>query len=234
MKPFNTRTGALALALTGALAVAGCGSDDSGTSPGGGHDGHNMGNSSTAKSTTASAASAAEVDKAFVSQMIPHHQMAVEMAGYAPAKGERSQIRELGKSIIAGQAPEITQMTAIAKRLGAKPAAMPMDGEAMDHGSMTAAAKTLGLSMDDMGMSMKMGALANAKPFDRAFIDEMISHHQGAIRMARAELVKGSDPELRKIATAIVAAQKKEIEQMNSWRKQWYGSPSPAGGVPTA
>lgn len=232
MKHFNTRTGVLALALTGALAVAGCGSDDSSSSAsGGGHDGHNTGSTSSPKTTTASAA---DVDKAFVSQMIPHHEMAVEMAGYAPARGERSQIRELGKTIMAGQAPEITQMKAIAKRLDVTPAAMAMDGESMDHGSMTTAASTLGLSMDDMGMSMKMGALKDAKPFDRAFIDEMIPHHQGAIRMARAELARGSDPELKKIATAIVTAQKKEIEQMNSWRAQWYGSPSPAGGVPTA
>jgi uncharacterized protein (DUF305 family) len=229
MKHLTTRTGALALALTGALAVAGCGSDDSGTSASGGHD---MSSMSSTKTTTTTVATPAAVDKAFVSQMIPHHEMAVEMAGYAPAQGERSQIRELGKSIIAGQAPEITQMKAIAKRLNVTPAAMPMNGESMDHGSMTTAATTLGLSMDDMGMSMKMGALKNAKPFDRAFIDEMIPHHQGAIRMARAELAKGSDPELKKIATAIVAAQKKEIEQMNSWRKQWYGSASPAGGVP--
>ncbi|MEV4422141.1 DUF305 domain-containing protein [Patulibacter sp. NPDC049589] len=229
MKHFNTRTGVLALALTGALAVAGCGSDDSDTSAGGGHNGHNMGST-----TAATSASAVDVDKAFVSQMIPHHEMAVDMAGYAPAQGERSQIRELGKSIIAGQAPEIAQMKAIAKRLNVTPAAMPMDGESMDHGSMTAAAKTLGLSMDDMGMSMEMGTLKDAKPFDRAFIDEMIPHHQGAIRMAQAEIAKGSDPELKKIATAIVAAQKKEIEQMNSWREQWYGSPSPAGGVPAA
>ncbi|CAB4920289.1 unannotated protein [freshwater metagenome] len=229
MKHLTTRTGVLALALTGALAVAGCGSDDSNTSASGGHD-----MSSMSKSTTTAAASAADVDKAFVSQMIPHHEMAVEMAGYAPAQGERSQIRGLGKSIIAGQAPEITQMKAIATRLGVTPAAMPMDGESMDHGSMTTAASTLGLSMDDMGMSMKMGALKDAKPFDRAFIDEMIPHHQGAIRMARAELAKGSDPELKKVATAIVAAQKKEIAQMNSWREQWYGSPSPAGGVPAA
>ncbi len=229
MKHLTTRTGVLALALTGALAVAGCGSDDSNTSASGGHD-----MSSMSKSTTTAAASAADVDKAFVSQMIPHHEMAVEMAGYAPAQGERSQIRGLGKSIIAGQAPEITQMKAIATRLGVTPAAMPMDGESMDHGSMTTAANTLGLSMDDMGMSMKMGALKDAKPFDRAFIDEMIPHHQGAIRMARAELAKGSDPELKKVATAIVAAQKKEIEQMNSWREQWYGSASPAGGVPAA
>lgn len=232
MKLFTIRSGAVALALTGALAVAGCGSDDSGSSAGGGHDMSSMsGDTTTATTTTATAA---EVDKAFVSQMIPHHEMAVEMAGYAPAEGERPEIRELGKAIIAGQAPEITKLKAIAKRLGVTPAEMPMDGESMDHGSMTEAAETLGLSMDDMGMSMTMGALKGAKPFDRTFIDEMIPHHQGAIRMARAEIAKGSDPELKKVAAAIVAAQEKEIKQMNSWREAWYGSPSPAGGVPAA
>ncbi|MCK9247796.1 MAG: DUF305 domain-containing protein [Solirubrobacteraceae bacterium] len=235
MKLFTTRSGAIALALTGVLAVAGCGSDDSDSSAGGVHDGHNMteGTSTSTASTPTTAAAAADVDKAFVTQMIPHHEMAIEMARDAPTKAERPEIRELGKAIIAGQAPEIAQMKAIAERLGAAPAEMPMTGESMDHGSMTAAAKTLGLSIDEMGMSMEMmDALKDAKPFDRAFIDEMIPHHQGAIRMARAVLTKGSDPELKRIATAIVAAQKKEIERMNSWRKQWYGSPSPAGGVP--
>ncbi len=81
---------------------------------------------------------------------------------------------------------------------------------------------------------MDMKALMGAKPLDRAFFDMMIPHHQGAIRMARSELARGSDPKLKAIAKAIVAAQTKEIKQMNSWRAQWYGAPSPAGGVPRA
>ncbi|MDX8150203.1 DUF305 domain-containing protein [Patulibacter brassicae] len=229
MFAFPTRTVALlgATAAT-ALAATGCGS----TSHNGSHDS----TTPTANATT----SAASVDKAFVSQMIPHHQMAVEMAGYAPARGERPQIKALGKAIIADQTTEITQMQAAAKRLGAPVTEMPSHADGgMDHSmhgdtGMAAAAKTLGIPMDDMGMSMDMGSLAKAKPFDRAFIDMMIPHHQGAILMARAELQKGKDPELKKIATAIVAAQTKEIEQMNSWRKQWYGTESPAGGVPAA
>ena len=224
-----TRTVALlgATAAT-AFAATGCGS----TSHTGSHD-------STATAAT-TAASAAAVDKAFVSQMIPHHQMAVEMAGYAPARGQRSEIKALGKAIIADQTTELTQMQAAAKRLGAPVTEMPSHADGgMDHSmhgdtGMGAAAKTLGLPMDDMGMSMNMASLAKAKPFDRAFIDMMIPHHQGAILMARAELQKGKDPELKKIATAIVAAQTKEIRQMNSWRKQWYGAQSPAGGVPAA
>ena len=76
--------------------------------------------------------------------------------------------------------------------------------------------------------------LKNSKQFDKTFIDQMIPHHQGAIRMARVQLDKGKDPQLRKLATAIIAAQSKEIEQMNSWRMDWYGAESTAGGVPPA
>ena len=230
MFTLSTRTVAL-LGVTAAtgLAVAGCGSSGA--------------NESTAASTatTKAAAAANAVDRAFVAQMVPHHQMAIEMASLAPQRGERTEIKELGNAIAVGQTPEIKQMQQAAKRLGVQVAAMPSTEMAggMDHsqhggGSMATAAKTLGLSMDDMGMSMNMAALEKAQPFDRAFIDEMIPHHQGAIRMARAELQKGKDPELKRIATAIVAAQTKEIEQMNSWRKQWYGAESPAGGVPAS
>ena len=49
----------------------------------------------------------------------------------------------------------------------------------------------------------------------------MVPHHQGAIRMAHAELAEGSNPQLKKIATGIVIDQAKEIGQMNSWRSDW-------------
>jgi len=56
-------------------------------------------------------------------------------------------------------------------------------------------------------------------------------HHQGAIRMAPVELAKCNDPRLKAVARGIVAAQTKEIRQMDTWRTDWYGEPSPAGGV---
>jgi hypothetical protein len=40
------------------------------------------------------------------------------------------------------------------------------------------------------------------------------------------------DGELEELATAIIEAQSHEIEEMNSWREDWYGASSPAGGVP--
>ena len=60
----------------------------------------------------------------------------------------------------------------------------------------------------------------------------MVPHHQGAIRMAQIELAEGNDEETKSLARAIIEAQSREITQMNEWRTEWYGSPSPAGGIP--
>jgi uncharacterized protein (DUF305 family) len=72
----------------------------------------------------------------------------------------------------------------------------------------------------------------SARPFDRAFIDMMIPHHQGAVRMAPAKSAKGRNPKLRALARRIINAQDREIREMNQWRTHWYGAASPAGGVP--
>jgi uncharacterized protein (DUF305 family) len=96
------------------------------------------------------------------------------------------------------------------------------------------AQRHLGLSAEAAGM-MHMDAAAElerARPFDRAFIDEMVPHHQGAIRMAHVLASKTDDPEMKRLADAIIEAQSSEIENMNDWRAKWYGARSPAGGVP--
>jgi uncharacterized protein (DUF305 family) len=52
---------------------------------------------------------------------------------------------------------------------------------------------------------------------DKDFVLMMMPHHQGAIDMAKVELQYGKDPELRKRATDIVAAQEREIALMKGW-----------------
>jgi uncharacterized protein (DUF305 family) len=52
---------------------------------------------------------------------------------------------------------------------------------------------------------------------DRDFMLMMIPHHQSAIDMARAELKYGKDARVRALATNVIAAQSKEIDEMKSW-----------------
>lgn len=71
-------------------------------------------------------------------------------------------------------------------------------------------------------------------PFDRAFIDAMIPHHQSAVAMAQVALGRGLDsPELSQLAEDIVIAQQAEIKQMREWRTKWYGAGSDPNALET-
>ncbi len=59
-------------------------------------------------------------------------------------------------------------------------------------------------------------------PYDVQFIDGMIAHHQGAIAMAEEALEQAEHPELRAMAQDIIQVQQAEIEQLRSWREEWY------------
>ena len=55
---------------------------------------------------------------------------------------------------------------------------------------------------------------------DHDFVTMMIPHHQGAIDMAKALLLYGKDPQLRRLAQEIITDQQSEIQLMQRWLKQ--------------
>ncbi len=74
-------------------------------------------------------------------------------------------------------------------------------------------------AMEDM-----MSGLQNqtGDNFDRAFLTEMIEHHQGAVSMATAALSSAQHQEIKDLAKAIIDSQSKEIQQMREWQQVWY------------
>lgn len=85
----------------------------------------------------------------------------------------------------------------------------------MDHGKMG--------SGDMAAMSRKM-VTPNGKYSDKAFIDAMVPHHEGAVEMAKVASKHAEHPEIKKLAKDIVSAQEKEIGELKDIKEQEYGT----------
>jgi len=82
---------------------------------------------------------------------------------------------------------------------------------------------------DSAPMSMKqqpddMTAWLSAKSgdeFDKAFLADMIPHHEGAIDMAKLAAEHAKHDEIKQLSIDIMAAQDKEIKLMKQWQQDW-------------
>ena len=169
-----------------------------------GGDDSDSGDSGGASSHSADASTGNETDAMFVNGMIPHHEGAIEMAEIAKQRAEHPEINHLADDIVSAQQREIDTMTPLRTELSEH------HGDAMMEGGHMNEEDIAGLKTED--------------PFDREFIDMMVPHHQSAVKMAKEELAQGENETLPKLAEDIISAQNREIEQMQMWRKDWYGS----------
>lgn len=156
------------------------------------------------------------IDQHFIEQMIPHHEDAIQMAEIALQKAEHPEIKTLAENIKRTQSEENTRMREwYASWFGTdvplSSASMGRGMNMMMHGGM-------------MGDATDMRRLETARPFDKAFIEEMIPHHQMAIMMTNMLLAGTTREEMRSLGEAIIKAQSAEIEQMRDWYRRWYPS----------
>ncbi len=143
-------------------------------------------------------------DVRFVDSMTPHHEGAVEMAEVALENAEHEEIKDLAGDIISAQTAEIEILGEIRAELDA--------GPKMEVGDE---------DMQMMGM-VDSRELARQRPFDRAFMDAMIPHHESAVAMANVALAESENPRIKTLAEDIVGAQRREIGQMENWCERWY------------
>ena len=195
-------------ALAATLALASCGTSASAV-----QNTNGMGGSSTA--TAASGAPAAgdknEADTLFATMMIPHHAQAIEMADLALSQATDPKVKALAPKIKGAQGPEITRMSGWLTGWGA-PVPSTAGGSGMS--SMSGMGEQTGGMMSAQEMS-DLGAATGAA-FDRMWLKMMITHHEGAVSMAKDEVDQGANPEARKLAQAIIDGQSAEIAEMRS------------------
>jgi uncharacterized protein (DUF305 family) len=82
--------------------------------------------------------------------------------------------------------------------------------------------------VDKNSADYKMYSELTGDDYDRMFIANMIEHHKGAVDMAKLAQANAKHQELKDMAGAIIAAQSKEITDMETWQKEW-GYPSSSG-----
>ncbi|HEV2676125.1 MAG TPA: DUF305 domain-containing protein [Aliidongia sp.] len=90
-----------------------------------------------------------------------------------------------------------------------------MPGMAMPAGAVASSSDAFKAANAKMMKDMDVPLTGDT---DKDFVAGMIPHHAGAIDMARIELRDGKDPSLKKLATSIIAAQRKEIAFMRQWQ----------------
>lgn len=143
----------------------------------------------------------------YLTQMIPHHQEAIDTARLVLAGSDRPEMKRFAQDIIRVQTAEIQQMQRWLNE--------------WYPGRNTA-----------VTASPMMRELNNLRgdALDRAFLEDMIMHHMGAVMMSQMLLNRDlvQHQPVRPFAQEIATSQRQEIGQMRSWLRSWFGV---AGGM---
>jgi len=132
-----------------------------------------------------------ETDMAFATDMLDHHERAIDAADLAPRLAEDREIRRAAQDLVVLRVVRRTLADG-----GVEPGDLGVPRSELDPAELRAA--------DD---------------FDAAYATEMIAHHEAAIRMSAAERRAGIHEELRRMSGDITDLARFQIRQLERWQR---------------
>lgn len=156
-----------------------------------------------AASAPAPQKSTAKFEVDFMTGMIDHHAMAIEMGEMCLDNAEHAELRAMCEDVVSAQSQEIETMQAWLE----------------DWYSVSYEPE---MTPGEMRQMEKLDALAGAE-FEIRFMEMLIRHHRMAITEAEKCVDRAYHGELRDLCQGIIEAQSAEIAQLETWLCQWYG-----------
>jgi uncharacterized protein (DUF305 family) len=145
----------------------------------------------------------AQFEIKFMSDMIDHHAMAIEMGTVCLDKAVHDELKELCADIVSTQQQEIETLQGWLE-------------------SWYGVSYEPEMTPGDMKKVERLASLSGAE-FEIEFMEMMSKHHARAIKMATRCLDRADHEELLALCDNIVATQSAEIQQMSTWLCDWYG-----------
>lgn len=142
-----------------------------------------------------------EID--FMTDMVDHHHMAIEMSEVCLDKAVHEQLRNRCEDIIATQSAEIDQMESWLR-----------DWYGVEHEPQMTAGEERAVD--------RLSSL-EGKDFEVRFMRTMLRHHRTAIREANTCLDRAYHDELTDLCSSIIETQRAESELFERWLCDWYG-----------
>lgn len=179
----------------------------------------------------------ASVDAGFARDMQAHHAQAVELSVLLRDRSDDPTLRAVALDVLTAQQQQIGQLVAWLRMwglpvAGARP---PMAWMTGGHGHGGAAASPAGASAPAGLAAMpgwvppeRMAALAasDGVEAERLYLALMIDHHVGGVAMAQEAADRAGDPEVRRLARGVVAAQSREVDVLRALLDARGGRPA--------
>ncbi|MGL4562857.1 MAG: DUF305 domain-containing protein [Brevinema sp.] len=151
-------------------------------------------------------AQSANLDWNFIKNMIPHHLGAIKSSKILLTSTSNSELITLASNIIATQEKEVSEFTTLLTEL--KTNTVTYTEEQISNFNTMAS--------DNMSQMMTKMMRVSTNSIEKAYIEAMIAHHEGAVKDAQDIAAISKNEKIQNIAATIIADQEKEIVLMNT------------------